>query len=90
MLEMLCVKAVQSLFKPLGKAKHLYTLPTAMAKYLTSQVFLYSGLYTGSKQIQDRFTHASLGSFNLFWWAFCTSSTTPITNTNLIKGLSYS
>ena len=90
MLNRPCVKVVQSLLKRLGKADDLCTLPTTPAKYLTSQVFLFLGLCTGFKQNRDRFTQAKLGTFSPFRWAFYTSSTSPITNTNLIKGMSYS
>ena len=82
-----CVKAVAGLCKRLGKAAGLSALSTIGGKYLTSQVFLSTGLWTGFKQSSARFTQLDLVVLNLLVRVFYTFSPIPTTNTNLIKGL---
>ena len=80
-----CVKAVKSLFKAFGKLPKVSTASTGRHKYLTSQVFSVLALWTAFEQLSNLFTQAFSAILSLLWWVFCTSSTSPITNTKLIK-----
>ncbi len=82
-----CAEAVQRLFTQLVKTAGLSTPSTVSAKYLTSQVFLCTGLWPASAQSLGSFAQAFLVTFNQFGWALYTISTSPTKNTNLIKGL---
>jgi hypothetical protein len=79
------VKIVKSLWVHPGKTADLYALSTVWPKYLTSQVILCTGFWTGFKQPGYLFAQLVHYDLNLFGRSFYTLPTGPMDNTNLIK-----
>lgn len=73
------------LWKVVGQVRGFCTKFTALAKYLTSQVFLYRYSRTAFAQLNYAFTQLVLSNFNLLPAYLYPTSTTTMITTNLIS-----
>jgi hypothetical protein len=80
-----CAKAVDGSWKSLCKAGSLYPQSTALAKYLTSQVFFVRSFCTANEQVLGFFAQAKSAIFNLLSIGLSPLCTTPTITTNYIK-----
>lgn len=72
-----CVKAVERFGKVYGKVQNLCPPSTNIFNYLTSQVVLYTGIYTFIRYLTAGFTQVNHSLFNLLFNPFPTISTCP-------------
>jgi len=80
-----CVKAVDGAWKGLWKESKLCPLPTALRKYLTSQVFFAHISGTIFSRLRTINSQPKVIAYYLLDSRFSLFSTVSITNTNLIN-----
>lgn len=90
MLDLRCVKAVNRLSVGYGKPTDLSAISTEEVKYLTSQVFLYTGFWTTYKQLSRLSAQPNAGFCYLLGLVYSTLSPRSINTTNLNKGFEIS
>jgi hypothetical protein len=80
-------KVLDKLGTGFGQVLDFSALPTSPLCGFAGSLALYPKSCSVFTQLKTSFTHAKISSFYLLFTNLFTFSTTPITNTNLIKGL---